>query len=88
MDDLRENAQVYADHLRETEQWQPYEIVQDLIDALPQWISVEDRLPEMGVYLVSRKENRYPTSRFFDGEKWVSSATITHYMPLPQPPEE
>ena len=54
-----------------------------------EWISVEDRLPEeTGPYLVYRKENPYPTTRIWVAEYWDSKTTITHWMPLPDPPKE
>jgi len=59
-----------------------------------EWISVEDRLPELGsrVFmptLVYRKENLYPTTRLYVGKgQWNSNATITHWMPIPDPPKD
>jgi len=65
-----------------------------------EWISVEDRLPEdHGSYLTSTRSgavtikqwNNLPDIRKWgnygtDMEYWT--AAITHWMPLPQPPEE
>jgi hypothetical protein len=58
-----------------------------------EWISVEDELPDMKgrVFvptLVLRKENPYPTTRLFTGKNWNSDGTVTHWMPLPEPPKE
>ena len=64
--------------------------------AAPQWISVKDRLPEAGsgllmVYQSSLKELG---ASYYDDAMWCSSLWpivskhITHWMPLPKPPEE
>ena len=63
-----------------------------------EWISVEDRLPEVGGYVVCiAKEN--PFSRFMpmvsriEKNGWVNPMTeqyiseVTHWMPLPNPPK-
>jgi len=61
---------------------------------MSEWISVEDRLPEFeGAVLlptlVLRKENPFPTTRLYSGNGvWQSRATITHWMPLPDPPND
>lgn len=63
-----------------------------------EWISVEDRLPENGtarvlVFLADDwftkpiGENKIDTDRFIDGN-WVRwGRHVTHWMPLPEPPE-
>ena len=65
--------------------------------AAPQWISVKDRLPEDGddlsIMLVWRRiEHDYDTVRWRYQQGWdcviQDKATITHWMPLPKPPEE
>jgi hypothetical protein len=61
-----------------------------------QWISVEDRLPEkIGYYLVVRNINKVTTRKF---DEWITGSrkrfwhsggedeSITHWMPLPEPP--
>lgn len=62
----------------------------------PGWISVEDRLPPTrGYYLVCTYTAYYRTQCiskvFFDGKLWGSVrkryTNITHWMPLPEPPE-
>ena len=57
-----------------------------------QWISVKDRLPEeIGVYAtLSKTYNiRYYECLNWTGNAWDCSfgAKITHWMPLPEPPE-
>lgn len=61
------------------------------------WISVKDRLPEEGddlsIMLVWRRfEHDYDTVRWRHQQGWdcviQDKATITHWMPLPEPPKE
>ena len=57
------------------------------------WISVKDRLPEKdGDYLVYSTFELVDRLRFFDGVWWDYGAecqpgVVTHWMPLPEPPE-
>lgn len=67
-------------------------------DALPRWISVEERLPEKGVFVVvyyGHFIGNLMDVYMWDGECWRSSTgyledaeNITHWMPLPEPPKE
>jgi hypothetical protein len=63
-----------------------------------EWISVEDRLPrEQGEYIVHRGFAEPTFSDFFNGE-WIevyrgqccgeTFTDVTHWMPLPEPPNE
>lgn len=57
------------------------------------WISVKDRLPEMyGDYLTyTREGNVWPyffSSGIFENTLGFSVDTVTHWMPLPEPPKE
>ena len=76
-------------------------IAQYLVDrgvTVPQWISVKDRLPEAGGYVVCIAK-RNPFSRFMpmvariDRNGWVNPITeqyileVTHWMPIPRPPK-
>ena len=78
------------------------EIAENLIAngvTVQEWISVKDRLPETGGYVVCIAK-RNPFSRFMpmvariEKNGWVNPMTeqyiseVTHWMPLPEPPEE
>lgn len=58
------------------------------------WIPCSERLPDMpGDYQVCTKNEFYGTKnvskRYFNGDYWSGRWTnITHWMPLPEPPEE
>ena len=69
-----------------------------IVDVAPVgWISVKDRLPEVGGYVVCIAK-RNPFSRFMpmaariEKNGWVNPITeqyiseVTHWMPLPEPP--
>ena len=80
----------------------PTEAVADyLLDSgvtVQEWISVNDRLPENGGYVVCIAK-RNPFSRFMpmvariEKNGWVNPITeqyiseVTHWMPIPQPPK-
>ena len=69
------------------------------LEAERQWVSVEDRLPEPGTYVVCIAK-RNPFSRFMPmvakiaRNGWVNpiteqySSVVTHWMMLPDPPKE
>ena len=64
------------------------------------WVSVRDRLPEKGEYVLVYANTKYINSkkvcidRLEDGEKtavWMYTHgwfEVTHWMPLPEPPKE
>lgn len=61
----------------------------------PEWISVKDRLPEKKheVYLCSLDSclfqgSQYIDIRLFDSDGKWRNGTVTHWMPLPEPPKE
>lgn len=66
--------------------------------TVQEWISVEDRLPEAGGYVVCIAK-RNPFSRFMpmvariEKNGWANPITdqyiseVTHWMPIPQPPK-
>jgi Protein of unknown function (DUF551) len=59
--------------------------------AEERWISVDDKLPEKpGWYLAVHyvmTDNTYVRRSWFDGE-WFKMNKVTHWRPLPKPPEE
>ena len=70
-----------------------------LREKVPQWISVEDRLPEdhLKRYLIAFKDaggSIVDAARYIPGLGWecynwdVPQKLITHWMPLPEAPEE
>ena len=70
-----------------------------LREKVPQWISVEDRLPidRLSKYLVAFRDaggSIVDMARYFPSDGWtcdnweVPQDLITHWMPLPEAPEE
>ena len=57
--------------------------------AAPQWISVKDRLPELGstCLIVTTKKEEGISIAWAEKAYW-SKWDVTHWMPLPQPPKE
>lgn len=62
--------------------------------AVNRWISVEDALPDAFIYVICAGEEGMAILRY-NGEVWVDDAgcvysmsAITHWMPLPEPPEK
>lgn len=65
-----------------------------LSEKQPEWISVEDRLPEEnGTYLIAIKDSFCPHFTGFDAEanefceNVFRKSDVTHWMPLPEPPK-
>ena len=71
----------------------------DAVDAMPRWISVEERWPGaelLGKYIIICIKNRWNERRVdtvhwwgpeqMHGAAWFWS-DVTHWMPLPEPPE-
>ena len=70
----------------------------DHVVTVQEWVSVNDRLPEVGGYVVCIAK-RNPFSRFMpmvariEKNGWVNPITeqyiseVTHWMPIPQPPK-
>ena len=71
-------------------------LIRQLESQVPKWISVEDRLPEEPGEVLMVLHGRvciawyHIDGRFESGSGLVFSAgkAVTHWMPLPQPPEE
>ena len=67
----------------------------ELRARVPQWISVDDRLPdEDGYYLCCIKSSLFPDRVYIDilecdkgsfEEGHIYTDTVTHWMPLPEP---
>jgi hypothetical protein len=59
-----------------------------------EWISVKDRLPEGHMKCIVAISNYSTSASFLKGEWWQcgevidDDCKITHWMPLPEPPEE
>ena len=52
-----------------------------------EWISVNDELPVEGVEVLAWEDCLYHVT-FWTGDEWDAMGDITHWMPLPEPPEE
>ena len=98
---LVKNAlRAYGNDLEKTVE--PYEFIADFLIhsgvTVQEWISVKDRLPEAGEYVVCIAK-RNPFSRFMpmvariEKNGWVNPITgqyiseVTHWMPILQPPK-
>ena len=67
-------------------------LIQQLEAQVPRWISVEERLPEkyrrvLGVCCMGVFETRYD-GKYWRVEEFPFKDFITHWMPLPEAPEE
>lgn len=72
------------------------ECIRALVDELPRWIPVEERLPDIGEVLISHCGYvciawHHGNGTFETGSRMmlvVGKHDITHWMPLPEPPQE
>lgn len=59
---------------------------------IPRWIPVEERLPEDGQGTLVICRDGYITTMAYEYERWwwqgTEDQTVTHWMPLPEPPSE
>jgi hypothetical protein len=60
--------------------------------AAPQWISVKDRLPEIGERVLISYYDGVSIGSYHRNDDWhgigIILRSVTHWMPLPKPPEE
>lgn len=58
----------------------------------PRWISVKERMPEDGKNVLAYEGGGFYFLDWCSDGKWVvasaSTAVVTHWMPLPEPPKE
>ena len=75
--------------------------IEELLAAVPQWISVEERLPEKHVEVLictedyGKNELGFANTAVWDGSEWIetwnrkeSIPYVSHWMPLPESPKE
>ena len=55
--------------------------------TLQEWISVTERLPDIGVEVIVYSEDDGICVDYYDGDSF-GYYDVTHWMPLPQPPKE
>ena len=67
----------------------------DAVDAMPRWISVEERLPKHGAMVLCNTRDYIEVLQWDEKAMlWFGMRTInvkgfvTHWMPLPEPPKE
>lgn len=76
-----ERAEAYANCLWEIEQ----------APTVDGWISVKDRLPDMGAKCVIYRDGKMSVAKHIANNDWITQAFFTyptHWMPLPEPPKE
>ena len=57
---------------------------------MSEWISVKERLPDEDTWvLVYSRQGSYMNLKvdYIHGGKWFNSMLVTHWRPLPEPPE-
>lgn len=98
------DREAFLEHMKSTNRY--FDVKFDIEDfpaadvaPVQKWISVKDRLPEAGGYVVCIAK-RNPFSRFMpmvakiEKNGWVNPITeqyisdVSHWMPIPEPPKE
>ena len=67
------------------------QVIAKEMESLPQWISVEDRLPEEnGKYLIHTASRQTYTRQYYTHHinRFFGNVNATHWMPLPAPPNK
>ena len=54
--------------------------------TVQEWISVEDRLPDIGIEVLVYSEDDGICVDYYDGDSF-GYYDVTHWMPLPEPPK-
>jgi hypothetical protein len=74
--------------------------MQDIINVVEKskWIKIEDELPPLRTYVIGNvvnfgKRKKFVSEVYFSTDQdWIidqyDKCTVTHWMPLPEPPEE
>ena len=67
-------------------------LVDDAADAMPRWISVEERMPERDkevlCFFVYPDSTTVCQNVYYGNGHWLGEGSfVTHWMPLPEPPE-
>lgn len=95
LSDSSEYIQQLEDHVRELTKK-----IEQLEEAQPKWISVKERLPELGEYFVRCIHNYtdndeyeiYKVAIYLSKEcRWIDVGNllkVTHWMPIPELPKE
>ena len=68
------------------------DVAQEALREQPRWISVEERLPKEYQHIIGWTSWREIGEVYFNGKHFVwdmdyDTADVTHWMPLPEPPE-